>query len=311
METGPLSSPTYRHLEIQFGKKDPIKLIYSILETDIAQRWAHRVAVEWEQGLRVHENGWFHGFEAVSHSLDSLAAELNRNIAIINHHFPNAIPEQAKPTMSQEEMNILHHHFENYRGGVLSPGPLWQKGNNEVKAALEEYNVLIHRHEALTRNLQSPKPRASIMFRHPDDFHKRRQRFPLEEHDFEHFHLQRHFGQVYLHYCEVGKPILDVFFDKDSVIGDENVRPLAFYSSDFDCYFANPWSDQTEETIRTQLKSWLESQGLNIQDASLALGYLSLAELDWGQSNLNGLTQADIIAQINDRLYVTEVKVYS
>ena len=50
----------------------------------------------------------------------------------------------------------------------------------------------------------------------------------FEPEDYTHFSLKLDFGDMYLHYAELGKQILDVFNVKDEHVTEENIRPLKY-----------------------------------------------------------------------------------
>lgn len=298
---------------------EKFNLIYDISSLSIAQKWAECVKSENKRKLVIHEGGWWHGFDGIAstngydgptRSRLTLSKQLNEHIKIINEYYPDSIVERAEEYMSQQTMNILHHYFEVYRGGILSPGFMWRDGDNKLRNSLEKLNELIHRYETFYRNEKNTIPRLSVMWRHPTEYLTRRDRFPLPDKDFKHFKLGRFFGQLYLHYCEVGKPILDTFFDQDDVIFDDNITPLRYYSCDFDCYFHNGWSDEKAKEIKTKLLIWLERNNFDKNDLKLSIGHLSLAKLNKKKTEgFKNLNNDEIVQAISKYLKVDQVNV--
>lgn len=292
---------------------DEIKLVYNIAQSKLAQKWSNAVIIENGRGMVLKDNGWFHGFKTITHNRDTLARDLNEKIELINSYYPGSIPERAAPDMSQDTMNILHKYFEDYRGSILNPGYMWTDGNTELRDALERYNELIHRYEALINNEKSstPRPRFSMMFVHPEDFEIKRDRYKMEPEDLDEFSMFRFFGQLYLHYCEVGKQVLDAFFDHDEVVGEDNIRPLKYYSACCDCFFGPNYSETTKKYVTEQLKEWLESRGMDINDKNLSIGYATLGtiSLDECTPSLEGKTEEEIVDHISKFLYIKRLDI--
>jgi len=104
---------------------------------------------------------------------------------------------------------------------------------------------------------------------------------------------------VFVNYCQVGKPILDVFRDGDEVIFDETIRPLRYLSPDFAFYLAD-----TEEEI-DGLTEWMISNGFDPLDKTNAIGVLPVADVIWNDSReetIDKISQRQRIGNINVQL---------
>jgi hypothetical protein len=124
---------------------------------------------------------------------------------------------------------------------------------------------------------------------------KDRPRMRLHEEDYELFTYKWQFGTVYINYCEVGKPILDVFKDNDTIVGDDNIRPLEYYSADFMIKFG-PSTDEAHYLRRQQaLDTWLATQEHSF--THLSLGLIPVATLN--REQFTGLSDSDIVNELS------------
>ena len=115
------------------------------------------------------------------------------------------------------------------------------------------------------------------------------------------FRSKWQFGTVYINYCEVGKPLLDVFKDDDEIVGDENIRPLRYYSADFQIKFGPDTLDEVYTDRETQFWKWFEQRenyfasiGL-FKTNNLSLGLIPVASLNIERSGFNNLTKVEIV----------------
>jgi hypothetical protein len=254
-------------------------LEYKTYDTDIAQRWSQLLEHQVMTDSSVYEKDRFYNFPDNTWTEEHIVNELNACIDVLNQ--ANAgIAERAEVGMSQHLLNVLHHHFENLRGGVLSPGSFWAGANGETKAALERYNVLIHRAENYynTGAREQHFPRVVCRFNN-------RERISLEDADYAHFTLAKNFGEVYINYCEVGKPLYDVFKDGDDVVGEDNIRPLRYYAPDFALYFHHTQPYKVDKFLADMDEWWdrndnyLGALGFTKGDPKNAIGYIPVAAL--------------------------------
>jgi hypothetical protein len=260
-------------------KTSEYSLEYEIYDTSIANRWSMLLTQQCYFDNEIYEKDRFYNFPDNSWTEERIVIEINECIDKLNVSGAG-IEERAQIGMSQQLLNVLHHHFENLRGGVLSPGSFWTGANGETKAALERYNVLIHRAENFynTSGREQYFPRVVCRFNN-------RERIPLLDEDYEHFTLHRNFGEVYINYCEVGKPLYDVFKDGDDVVGEDNIRPLRYYAPDFALYFHHTQSFKVDKFLADMDEWWdrndnyLGALGFSKGDPKNAIGYIPVAAL--------------------------------
>jgi len=108
-----------------------------------------------------------------------------------------------------------------------------------------------------------------------------------------------------INYCEVGKPLWDVFKDNDDIVGEDNIRPLKYYSADFNITFHNnsPGKNKMQEFrdwfIRNE--NYLGNIGIS-RDSMLSLGDIPVAELDRGQGS-----EEEILDKMQNMRMVKEI----
>jgi len=260
-------------VEVLFGQIDPVPLRWEVLESPIARKWA--VALEKSIPHGIFEADRFYNFPGDGWDLARIATEINLCLDVITEHYPIGV--RAREGMSQEDFNLLHTFFERLRGSVDSPSIEWEMSDENVRRALENYNNLIHRWEDFTRNRTS-SPRFVCTF-------NQHHREPLADDDYQYFKTSYDYADIVLNYCQVGKPIYDVYRDGDDMIGDDAILPLSTLSADFTVRFGEVLPAQIVQ-LRKKFDPWLEKNrehlarlGLHPTDPKLALGHIPVARM--------------------------------
>lgn len=245
---------------------DDKDLIFDIYNTDIAHRWANEVA----KNYSLYETDRFQGWPNDNRNIQYYFSALQEQINVVNSYQPKTI--NSKISSDQNTLNYLHKFFENLRGEIHSGTDFYNTSPNHVKNSIDKFNVLIHETEHLIRHSDTP----TIVGTFND-----RPRLQLEENDFEHFTIKWKYGEVYINYCEVGKPLLDVFKDQDNHIGSDNVRPQQFYSADFMIKFGTSVPKHYYQDRLKKFESWYLTQSFNFKH--LSLGMIPVAILNQGE----------------------------
>jgi len=283
---------------------EEFKLTYNVYETDFAKRWFEALEIQvFEDGNKVKENDRLYNFPDDEWTEEKLVNELNLCIDIINEG-KKVIHHTAFIGMPQEQLNHLHHYFENLRGGSDNPADYFLRATKIQQHALERYNVIIHRAENFyLSNSKWSTPRIVVTFNN-------RKRYKLKDEDYQHFTLNREFGEVYINYCEVGKPLYDVFKDDDDIVGEDNIRPLRWYSPDFTAYFHSRRKSNVDRFLAEMDEWWdrndnyLTALGFTKGDPKNAIGNIPVAMLE---SNLNRETIINMLTEYN-RISKVEIK---
>lgn len=274
------------------NSKELIQFRFNVYNTDIAKRWVQCLKSQCYINNVIYEPDRVYNFFNEKWSEQKIVDDINRCIDIINSK-EILINHRAYIGMTQDVLNRLHFYFEQLRGGILSPGIFWQFAGAPEKNALEQYNILIHRAENFNSNKNNVSPRIVCTF-------NGNIRHDLLDSDYNYFTLNRKFGEMYINYCEVGKPIYDVFKDNDEIVSSANIRPLKYYSPDFTVSFFDR-SDDIVIPFLTRMDKWwdnnrerLANLGFIKGDPRNAIGNIPVAMID------TTLTQNQVIELISE-----------
>lgn len=231
-------------LYIDLVGNNTLTLEFQLIDSPIAELWVERMNSR-EQYPLDHPDR-FYGFNSqeeevrrAEYYICSCIETINAYQSIIDRPFTNY--------QDQDCLNYLHNIFERYHGQLdQQDTDFWNQAPNEVRRALANLNLAVHRCESIDRGAQ---PRfVCTWYGMPKTLHLPR------EHMLKYSTMSTFFGTVYLNYCEIGKTLEDLTTDRDCYIGDDMFKPYNFYSADFVVKF---WDDSTEE-IQNKLSSMQE-----------------------------------------------------
>jgi hypothetical protein len=182
-----------------------------------------------------------------------------------------------------------------------------------VQAALKQFNLLIHRFEDYERSEQRSRnglpPKAHMVLGFEE-----RPRYPLADDDYLQCTKQLTFGAWYLAYCETGKPLWDVFQDKDEIIKEVDIRPLHYYSAEGHVEFGATMTDQEHETLMAPFWAWWEQNeaklrrlGFEKGNPKNAIGMIPVADLDRQRGAVAGKSEDEIRELIGRYQYMSRV----
>lgn len=201
--------------------------------------------------------------EAFSGLLTLSEAEqiLNNACVTINKYMKGFI--KIETDYSQEYFNYLHSKFEQLSGKFGKPTLLFSIANKELKTAIRNLNLYLHRLEKISVN------ELYISF-NKDQY----RRHPLVESDYKYFEFDRRPGTLYLHYVELGKEFIDLYQD-NLPIDYPGFANLHYYSGEamlvFDSY--NYFDD-------TNYLSWLKDNGIDPYNKRLGHGRIPLGTVE-------------------------------
>ncbi len=320
-------------------------LDYNIIpkDTPIAQDWI--VALEQDvlqKSLHLDKNYCFHGFPETQRDLNFLCKELNKHIYTINQSkldytieewfAPDVVrfgseypvgrmddnPVNKGLIVKHDVMNILHNHFEVLEGTVENPSKYTLHASVQERYAIRQLNLLCHEIESLCMSqrkaVQDPhwvRPSQITQFnRAPRHTLTQEHRQGFSDNSFD-----RELGGVYMHWCQIGKTLMEVYRDEhapeltDTVC--EAITHLQYYSGEFDIEWGNdvmydlrsPWHCAEIDGFQ----NWLLANNFDPHDVKLSLGYLKLGDVDL--LNSFGTTSAqDIWAQMGDYLDIYKIE---
>ena len=229
---------------------------------DTAQTWASLIEQVNPSYLRETLNPWQNfGTTDLNQRIDRLEQLIDE----LNAWLPDdkLIRKKWDHYNHQESVNRLHVHF-----------PEQEKNERDEarRGQLSEYNDLIHEIEGMTHSTEKVRPYLLLC---PDGLSN----VPLT--DFTNFSAQRHFGELCLHYCHVGRHPFEVYSAGDLFCPIEQIVPqhainayhtLRFYDDDF-----------LEHWHRQKFKQFYKRSTLQsvvaFDDPKMAFGYITLGNL--------------------------------
>ena len=291
--------------------EDELSLFFELRNTPIALKYKD-VLIESER-LAITNPDRFYNFPHGRLDRHALAARINHCVDAVNGFAPGVIPLKAEPHMDQDRLNRLHHYFEVLRGPILSSPEFMRCAPLNVQVALEHLNLNIHqfewyeRAEEALRQGQTPDAFVVVTF-------YRRQRHLLADEDYAEFTKRRVFGTWCINYCEVGKPLWDVYQDKDEVVGDANIRPLRYYSPDAAIEFGATATDAEHASMMAEFRNWwarneaaLQRLGFEMDDPRNGIGAIPVADLVRDRGSMAGRSDEEIRDLVGRHQYVARV----
>ena len=283
---------------------DEYRLYFKLRNNSISNKWFLSLIEAIDNSWQI-QNDRFYNFKNSYWSKEKIIKELNDCISICNNEHPGLIDFKIGKDLTQEDNNKLHVYFEKYRGAILDPHPYFVNGSYQYKKAMEDMNILIHRWESLEESEKHEIPARRMVF----NFSKNNRRL-LEDNDYLHFDYPPTFGELTISYCEVGKPLYDVYEDNDEHVGEENIRPLRYYSADFNLFFYCHTNFDDKEKWKNKFNSWfddksnyLNSLGFTKGDPKNALGLITVADI------INDENRLYIIENIETRQFLKRIEI--
>lgn len=215
----------YNYLHIAL---ESYQLNFELIPTPITELWIERM----ERALPnypLDNPDRFYGFNGRDAEVKFALDHINKQINIINS-YEFVVERHLTCIDDQDTLNYLHNIFEKYHGLLDQQDHLyWQDAPHEVRRALSELNIAVHRCESVYRNCA---PRfVCTWFGLPKGPQLSEQLIT------EYGELGYRWGGVYLNYVEIGKTFEDLEIDNDNYIGDDAFKPFVHYSADFSVRF--------------------------------------------------------------------------
>ena len=282
------------------NKADMIDYTIVVNDTPMAHNWYVALQDLLQRNLYLEKNFCFLGFPNNPRDLAYICNELRRAVNTINCFFegeyiieetfyPHTIRNGLKP--NQVSMNQLHNHFEHLQGTVWGLSDWYKRADYDTKFAIRQLNNLCHEAESL---MLSQRKKAEL----PDwvrpsqittFLNAPRLEFPAEyKTTFDETRYDRRFGEVYLHWTQIGKTLYEVYRDENGVDIDEAtcdaITHLRFYSGEFDIEWAqdvvfngpHPW--HTKEM--TGFRAWLHRNRFDAQNVEYNYGYHPVGQVE-------------------------------
>jgi hypothetical protein len=277
---------------------DSFTLKYKLRENSVVPKWCEQVILA-QENYNIDDPTRFYGFGEISEQQVDSLNRINICVDRINS-FEVIIDRKLADVNDQDTLNYLHHIFEIYHGLLdQQTHEYWLRAPAEVRSALADLNVLVHRCESVQRG---SKPR------HVVTYYGLPKTKTLEIQDFTNFTDDYQFGTVYLNYVEIGKTLEDLAQDNDQYIADEAFRPFRHYSADFNVKF---WNEDHRHLYQKHVKikayydskkEFFNTRGLYWGHHFLQNGSIPLADLEYDQD------QKELLDNLKTHQYVSRVE---
>ena len=314
--SGPYQQDLYKRFRItyrntQTGFQLPTE--YDIMPHFLAQKWARAMRHDYldVETYKVEKNYMLQHWEydetnINGRSLTQLCSEMNRYVAYINAYFdgsserrvPYQITQYFDPaTVDQQILNEIHHHFELLIGQVWSVSEYYKLADGGTCFAIRQLNNLCHEMESLLR----PSFRNSTWWSAGVYFPSLRvTRYKFIDSDYDHFSQVQNFGDLILHYSQLGKTPMEAFAANDSEVFDDNITGLRYLSGEFDISFRTdtPLAIQENTIAKHNARAfpWIRSRGQDPESKFTGIGFVKVADFD--RSLFPGMTAEQIMGEL-------------
>lgn len=266
------------------NNRNTTSLFFDIFETEIAQLWAEEI----KKSYPLYENDRFTQWPKSKKDAEYYESNLKYHVNVINS-YDKVI--ELENYSQQEFLNILHKHFEDLRGHVDYSTGWYENAPTGVQQSVDKLNILIHEYENYLHK-KDTKLNPTIVTTFKD-----RPKYNLKDEHYKYFTHRWKFGTVYINYCEVGKPLLDVFKDQDEYVGKDAIRPQSTYSADFMIKFGPSVPEEFAIEKEKQFWKWFETKNINVDRSKAALGMIPVAELKEENIDIDNLKDFDKVVK--------------
>lgn len=242
------------------------------------------------------------GHTQTGRTLAQLCRQLQDHIDYLKdeHSDPALEAEYSLSTPpTRTELNQLHHLFELLIGQTWSPNPRYVQTTAQVRHSIRQLNHLVHEIEAFLKaegrlcsaglvliNSFLGAPRKILSEQVLSDQVSSPQALTdraLGSQSFcenlsftSEIVTQFQFGDVYLHYAQLGKTPFEAFSDHDDDIDASNINDLRFITGEFDIHLGPSSQLRNPETLRENINHWLVGKN---HEAKAVVGRYKVARL--------------------------------
>jgi hypothetical protein len=130
------------------SSEQELRLLFSVHSTRVAQQWASELRRVEQERLPIKYPNRFYNFANGNKTKESVSADIWRCVGIINRYIKCTIPVQptSASEIDQNLLNELHGYFERLRGSIETPTSFFNAAPLDVREALQDYNLHIHRY---------------------------------------------------------------------------------------------------------------------------------------------------------------------
>jgi hypothetical protein len=307
-------------------KTDTVDYTIVVNDSPMGLRWYHALQDLLKRNKYLEKNFCFLGFPDSSRDLDYICKELTWAKNTINCFFagkytikeifsPDSLRTGLDP--NQDLMNQLHNHFEHLQGTVWELSDWYKRADYTTKFAIRQLNLLCHEAESLilSQRKKVTNPDWVRSSQITTFLNAARINFPNEyKTTFDETRYDRKFGEVYLHWTQIGKTLYEVYRDEQGVDIDQSVcdaiTHLRYYSGEFDIEWGQDVVYGTHYWHKKEIdkfKEWLVKQGFDPEDSQYNYGYHPVGQVDL-QNSFGTTDFKQILSMLSKHLDIYKIE---
>jgi hypothetical protein len=286
---------------ISFGRdEDTVEYTWQLMDNAVTPFWLKYFTTCLQKKILFKPR--FMGFVDGERNFEFLQKQLNECIDIINSDGRHKIDKKLNHNWDQEFSNYIHHHFEVLMGDEWNKSDYWKNSNEEVCSAVCGLNDYTHELEAWHRASEGRKTNPEFTMAHVEGEFFEGPGMDIKTQFHEEFTLETSFGDMVLHYTQIGKTWLEVCIDQDEDIFDPAIQPLWKLSGSFNILF----NELDVEDLKNKVMTHLKKLGKDPSDPTLRLGMVPVAKLvSKGESN------SELVKKLSVRQDISKIEVCS
>ncbi|MCO4793578.1 MAG: hypothetical protein KC493_07695 [Bacteriovoracaceae bacterium] len=280
-------------VHIEFGRKEeggkPFTLIWDVMDTPVTPFWIKYFTHCLKNNVFFKPR--FMGFIDGDRNPEFLTKKINECIDTINKDKKYLIDKKLEGEFTQEYSNYIHHHFEVLIGDQWKKTQYWEEATLEVKSAVLGLNDYAHELEAWQRSTQGRNENPDFTMSYVLTEFYESPGMDIKGMFEDEFTLNTDFGDMTLHYAQIGKTWMEVCIDEDEDIFDPAIQPLWRLTGSFNIMF----HEVDVPTLQKQVDAHLIKLGKDPKDPSLCLGLVPIAKL-----RLAGKSKEEIVKDLSN-----------
>jgi hypothetical protein len=244
------------------NSQDKISLSYRLNQSQVTDIWSKMIVKVKPKDIRPNSTPW----RGIAKDWNAKIQELENLIEQMNLWIPEKIQTKWNHNDDNESLNRLHIHFPDLEKSEKDTNRLMQ---------LCYYNDLIHEIQSL-HNIRVRGKESMQLFICPESHLV--EKVDIPETCYKEFCHQFCFGDLFLHYCHIGRHPFEIFTANDVDCPTDQIIPqnsiytyfsLKFFEFNFDY-------DKFKRFYHESKLKWPYS----LNDDKLAFGYIKMGELD-------------------------------
>jgi hypothetical protein len=125
-------------------------------------------------------------------------------------------------------------------------------------------------------------------------------RYKFIDSDYDHFSQVQDFGDLILHYCQLGKTPMEAFAANDAEVFDDNITGLRYLSGEFDISFRTDTDLAVQQNTINKYNArafpWIRDRGQDPESKYTGIGFVKVANFD--RTLFPGMTAEAIMAEL-------------